>query len=556
MLYHILEFLKKINRKFILLLIIFLAGSFELLGLSLVYPVIYLLFDINSVQEIDNNYLQIVLDFFNYDKKLIIFSIVLIIILKFIFLFIYNSYHRIISFNFQNKLREDYFESIFKSKYNQNLGNSSAILNSLTNQSKNAQSALTILFKIVQILFITISLFFLGLLVSKELFFCSLILELIVFFIFRWVINNSKKISKKLIDYEDKYLNIVNQSNSNYKYIKISETNNFMLEKIKKILNKIKIENLKFIYLKNLTTLSNEPILLIILISIFYIGLNILNLNISTLLTTLIILYRFNSQIFPIFGLYQSFRFDFQSYIHIENELLNLKNNIELNKGLNLKRINSIKFNKAIFGHNKILFQVNNLVLKKNKLITLKGVSGSGKSTLVDTLLGINKLIDGKISINDKDHKKINIKSLRKIIGYLGQDNALFNDTIFNNINLRSVKVNQKKLTEMIKDLDLAKIFKNELIDLQFVIKESKENISGGEKQRLAFIREIMHNPELLIIDEAFNSLDSDTLKKIKNFIIKLKRKMIIINIAHHEELTDISDNIYKIENKKLIKIK
>ena len=556
MVYHILEFLKKINRKFILLIIIFLAGSFELLGLSLVYPVIYLLFDVNSVQEIDNIYLKVVLDFFNYDKKFIIFAIVLIIILKFIFLFIYNSYHRIVSFNFQNKLREEYFESIFKSKYAQNLGNSSAILNSLTNQTKNAQSALTILFKIIQILFITISLFFLGLLVSKELFFCSLILELIVFFIFRWVINNSKRISKKLIDYEDKYLNIVNQSNSNYKYIKISETNSFMLEKIKNILNKIKNENLKFIYLKNLTTLSNEPILLIILISIFYIGLNILNLNISTLLTTLIILYRFNSQIFPIFGLYQSFRFDFQSYIHIENELINLKKNIELNKGLNLKKINTIKFNKAIFGHNKILFQVNNLFLKKNKLITLKGVSGSGKSTFVDTLLGINKLIDGKILINDKDHNKINIKSLRKVIGYLGQDNALFNDTIINNINLRSLKINKKKLKEMIKDLDLVKIFKNESIDLQFVIKESKENISGGERQRLAFIREIMHDPELLIIDEAFNSLDKDTLKKIKNFIIKLKHKMIIINIAHHEELTDISDNIYKIKSRKLIKIK
>ena len=397
-------------------------------------------------------------------------------------------------------------------------------------------------------------LFILGLIVSYKLFLLSLLFEISVFIIFKSIINKSKLISKKLISLEEGYLSLVNQSNSNYKFIKITNTYKYLLLKIINKLEKIRKENMIYLYLKNLISLSSEPILIIILVSIFYIGINFFSLNFPILISLLVILYRFNSQIFPIFSYYQRFRFDFQSFTYINNRIDMLSQNHENFKAnVIINDIENIEIIDSTFGYNKSLFKIDYLKLEKGTITTIKGISGSGKTTLIDSILNLIDTKSGSILFNKKNLDKINFKRLRSKIGYLGQENSLFNETILENINFRNSDINIDKISSYIKELDLEKIFENNKIDLNFIINEAKDNLSGGEKQRIAFIREISHEPDILIIDEAFNSLDKNSYLKVEALIKKIKKNMIIINIAHHDELKDISNKIYEISNNLLV---
>ena len=459
-----------------------------------------------------------------------------------------------VSHKFLNNLRKIFFKKLFESRYDHNYGNSSLILNILTSQSKNAQSSLSLIFRILQITLMSFFLFILGLIISYKLFLLSILFEIFVFIIFKSIVNKSKLISKKLISLEEDYLNLVNQSNSNYKFIKITNTFNYLLSKIISKLEGIRKENLKYLYLKNLTSLSNEPILIIILVSIFYIGINFFNLNFPILITLLVILYRFNSQIFPIFSYYQRFKFDFQSFVYINSRIDSLSQNQEnINSNLIINEIKNLEIIDASFGYNKTLFQIKYLKLERGTITTIKGISGSGKTTLIDSILNLIDIRSGSILYNQKNLNDINFKKLRSKIGYLGQDNSLFNETIYENINLRKSNIDNNIIYEYIEELELEQIFENNQIDLSFMINESKDNLSGGEKQRIAFIREISHNPDILIIDEAFNSLDKNSYSKVEALIKKIKKNMIIINIAHHDELKNISNKIYEIRNNLLV---
>lgn len=225
----------------------------------------------------------------------------------------------------------------------------------------------------------------------------------------------------------------------------------------------------------------------------------------------------------------------------------NFKANVIINDIENIEIIDST------FGYNKSLFKIDYLKLEKGTITTIKGISGSGKTTLIDSILNLIDTKSGSILFNKKNLDKINFKRLRSKIGYLGQENSLFNETILENINFRNSDINIDKISSYIKELDLEKIFENNKIDLNFIINEAKDNLSGGEKQRIAFIREISHEPDILIIDEAFNSLDKNSYLKVEALIKKIKKNMIIINIAHHDELKDISNKIYEISNNLLV---
>lgn len=550
----LIRYLSLIDHKLVLMISILLASIFELAGISLVYPIIYLIFDENYSTQIDNIYFQKVLNLFDYNINFLIFIIIILISSKFIFLFIYNSINMNVSHKFLNNLRKIFFKKLFESRYDHNYGNSSLILNILTSQSKNAQSSLSLIFRILQITLMSFFLFILGLIISYKLFLLSILFEIFIFIIFKSIVNKSKLISKKLISLEEDYLNLVNQSNSNYKFIKITNTFNYLLSKIISKLEGIRKENLKYLYLKNLTSLSNEPILIIILVSIFYIGINFFNLNFPILITLLVILYRFNSQIFPIFSYYQRFKFDFQSFVYINSRIDSLSQNQEnINSNLIINEIKNLEIIDASFGYNKTLFQIKYLKLERGTITTIKGISGSGKTTLIDSILNLIDIRSGSILYNQKNLNDINFKKLRSKIGYLGQDNSLFNETIYENINLRKSNIDNNIIYEYIEELELEQIFENNQIDLSFMINESKDNLSGGEKQRIAFIREISHNPDILIIDEAFNSLDKNSYSKVEALIKKIKKNMIIINIAHHDELKNISNKIYEIRNNLLV---
>ena len=184
-----------------------------------------------------------------------------------------------------------------------------------------------------------------------------------------------------------------------------------------------------------------------------------------------------------------------------------------------------------------------------DEVLVIQGPSGSGKTTLLDCICGIKTPDNGSIIINDNtvfsSDQKTNISVNNRNIGYVFQDYALFpHMTVKNNI-LFGIR------SKAIKDTGYCENLMN-TFNIRHLENRYPAKISGGEKQRVALARALSVKPELLLMDEPFSALDSDTREKVyKEFIaFKKTRNISIILITHHdEEAKQLGDRILKIKD-------
>ena len=150
-----------------------------------------------------------------------------------------------------------------------------------------------------------------------------------------------------------------------------------------------------------------------------------------------------------------------------------------------------------------------------------------------------------EILIDGFDASDLNLKSWRKLIGYVSQDIFLFDDTIKNNITMWNEKIHDNELDNAIKLSNLKNFIDNLPQGLNTKIGEAGIKVSGGQRQRISIARELYRKPSILILDEATSSLDSESEKEILNSLDALNGKMTIIIIAHKLINVKKADLIY-----------
>ncbi len=174
-------------------------------------------------------------------------------------------------------------------------------------------------------------------------------------------------------------------------------------------------------------------------------------------------------------------------------------------------------------------------VMKRGEKVLIEGESGSGKSTLIKLLLGLYRPAVGEIKYNGIDLKEIDLKKLRERVGYISQHIFLFNKTIKENIVLGNQDIPDDELLKLLEECQLVKRINSFEKGLYEEISEQGVNFSGGEKQRIALVRALIKNPDVIIIDEGTSNLDlgseSDILKQIEE---KFGGK-IIIRVTHRQ---------------------
>jgi len=215
----------------------------------------------------------------------------------------------------------------------------------------------------------------------------------------------------------------------------------------------------------------------------------------------------------------------------------------------------SIELRNVSFYYNEStdILQNINLEIKKSEIVAIVGPSGSGKSTLADLIMRFYDVTSGEIRIDGENIKDLKISSMRQLMSLVPQETILFNDTIRNNILFGMENISDEKLYEAAKNANAYDFIKTTENGLDTVVGERGLKLSGGQKQRIAIARALLRNPQILILDEATSSLDTESEKIVQGAIDNLMKNRTSIVIAHRLSTIINADKIVVLNGKTIV---
>lgn len=188
----------------------------------------------------------------------------------------------------------------------------------------------------------------------------------------------------------------------------------------------------------------------------------------------------------------------------------------------------------------------------KGQTIALVGHSGAGKSTTMDLLMRFHDVTDGRITIDGKDIRHVQLNSLRRQIGLVPQDVILFNDTIRSNIAYGCDDASQEEVEQAARLANAHDFITSFSEGYDTMVGERGAQLSGGQAQRISIARALFKNPPILIFDEATSSLDSESELLIRKAMENLIRNRTTFIIAHRLSTVLHADQIIVLDRAKV----
>ena len=214
-----------------------------------------------------------------------------------------------------------------------------------------------------------------------------------------------------------------------------------------------------------------------------------------------------------------------------------------------------IEFNNVNFSYVDNQQVLNNISFKINpgESFAIVGPTGSGKTTITNLITKFYEVDTGNILIDGKDINNYTLETVRSKIGVILQDVFLFADTIFNNITLFNKDITMENVENAAKELEIHDFINSLPGGYNFDVSERGATLSAGQKQLIAFLRVLVNNPDILILDEATSSIDSYSEELIKNATKKITKDKTSIIIAHRLSTIESADKIIYMENGKIL---
>jgi ABC-type multidrug transport system fused ATPase/permease subunit len=186
-------------------------------------------------------------------------------------------------------------------------------------------------------------------------------------------------------------------------------------------------------------------------------------------------------------------------------------------------------------------------------MVALVGPSGGGKSTIADLIIRLVDPDRGAIRIDGIDLRKFDLESYHTHLGVVSQDIFIWNDTVLHNICYGGNSVSEKGAIEAARIANAHDFIRELPQGYNTMLGERGVNLSGGQRQRIALARAIYKRPEILILDEATSSLDSESEQTIQRSISEIRKNYTIIAIAHRLSTIENADRILVIDRGRLL---
>lgn len=366
---------------------------------------------------------------------------------------------------------------------------------------------------------------------------------------FNKLYNATKKLSRELTRHNHGFQGLLIQQVALFKYFKatglIREYARRLIEKV----HHIERAQRKIGILGGIMEGIREPLLIAVVISVILVQINLLGGTLALIILSILFFYRALTSVMQL----QTF---WNSFLGVVGSLENLTEfTTELRKGKEKTgRQKFDTFRQAIemehvsfkYGNTPVIKDIN-LKIPKNHTIALVGESGSGKTTLMNIITGLLQPREGRMLIDGMDSRTLDMATFQRRIGYITQEPVIFNDTIYNNVTFWDEE-NDANLERFYTALKRASVY-------DFVMNETSKqeksmlgnngiNLSGGQRQRISIARELYKDVDLLFMDEATSSLDSETERKIQESIENLRGQYTIIIIAHRLSTIKHADKV------------
>jgi ATP-binding cassette subfamily C protein len=394
-----------------------------------------------------------------------------------------------------------------------------------------------------------------ALLVSWKVTLVSLTAGLILALTLKRLIKKARRAGMRQTDLQKSLLAHLSDTVLSIKPLKAMARENLadsVLEKKTTRLNKA-LE--KQVFSKELLRAVQEPILTLLLAIGLYVLLVYLRLPLSTTMVLVYLLARTVKQMYKVQQYYQEMVIYESAYWSLQQTIQGAEQAHESALGSQAPTLDrAIHLDQISFdyGGSQVLKDTS-LAFPTGVFTAIIGPSGSGKTTIVDLITALLRPKQGEIWIDDLPLAQVDLKSWRRMIGYVPQETILLHDTILTNVTLGDPELREEEAEYALRAAGAWNFVIAMPQGMQSTVGERGGMLSGGERQRIAIARALVHKPKLLILDEPTSALDPDSEAAICATLAGLSGDFTVLAISHQPALMKCADRAYRLEDGKAI---
>ncbi|MFV8224399.1 ABC transporter ATP-binding protein [Christiangramia aquimixticola] len=548
---------------FIVFALSILIGVLDSLGLTMFLPLLQMVNDTSAIGAEDLGKLSFLLEIYKssgIDLSLlsVLFTMASFFLLKGLVYYVAGTYRVNVQEGFIDRLRSANLKGLNSLTYKYFvMSDVGRIQNTLTGEVDRVANAFKFYFRALQNGIMIIIYMIFAFLIDAQFAILVTIGGIIANFVYKGFYNKTKEASRKLTREANIFQSLIIQNVSNYKYLKATGMLEAYHNKLSRYIAKIKNSNRRIGKLDASLTAGREPLLVLIVVCIIYIQTSLLGSGLGPILISLIFFYRALNYLLQMqmdWNRFLAVSGSVENITSFEKEMRNNKEvvgQMELGGPVEKLLLKNISFR---YGDKVILKNIN-LDISKFQTVGFVGESGSGKTTLMNIITGLLPVNEGQYLINGINSNNLKLKSFQRKVGYITQDSIIFNDSVFNNVTFWAEKSerNIQKFWEVLKKTALLKFVRSLPKNENEILGHNGINLSGGQKQRISIARELFKDVEILILDEATSSLDSETEMVVHNSIESIKGDYTVILIAHRIATLKNADKVYVVDKGELV---
>lgn len=307
----------------------------------------------------------------------------------------------------------------------------------------------------------------------------------------------------------------------------------------------------KQVFSKEALKASQEPLLTGFLALGLYMALIYWKLPLATLIVTIYLVGRVVKQMQKVQAEYQNMAVSESAYWSLLSKINEARDaREEASGGQKPSLVDSIRLDQVSFAYDKCWVLKNATLRFAAGLFTaVIGPSGAGKTTVADLVIGLLQPQKGKVWIDDLALSQVDLRSWRRMIGYVPQETLLLHDTVFINVTLGDKDLTPTDVEGALRAAGAWEFVSALEKGLNSVVGERGHKLSGGQRQRIAIARALVHKPKLLILDEATTALDPKNEAAICATLRNLRGEITILAISHQPAVLEVADQAYRLED-------